>query len=92
MSAEDVPSAGNGRPGGSRENSTLAAALAVAIGHMLQNSRTVALEQLLPAVEAAAERLLATSNAEPTTLQDLTVRSIATCKLCTVNNPRITAT
>lgn len=92
VSAEVVPFAGDGRRGSSRNIGTLAAALAVAIGHMLQNSRTVALEQLLPAMEAAVERLLATSNAEPTTLQDLTVRSFATCKLCTVSNPRVTAT
>lgn len=92
VSAEVVPSAGDGRRGSSRNMSTLAAALAVAIGHVLQNSRTIALEQLLPAIEAAAERLLSTSNAERTTRQDLTVRSFATCKLCTVNNPRVTAT
>lgn len=60
-----------------RGNSSVAAALAVALGHLLQSSHAVAVERLLPTMEDAARRLRATEDAEPSTLRSLAVRNSA---------------
>ena len=89
---------GNSRPSSSvlTGDSTLAAALAVALGQLLQSSQAVALEQLLPAMEAAAGHLLSTADAEPSSLQDLVVYphlgslNAASCKLHFPHSPNPT--
>lgn len=71
------PRSDGGSGGVLRGNSTVAAALAVAIGQLLQSSHAVAAEQLLPTMEEAALLLRATQDAEPSTLRGLAVRIFA---------------
>ena len=73
--------AGNGQPAGPaapggggavlRGNSALAAAFAVALGHLLRGGAAAAGDRLLPAMNDAARRLSATADAEPQTLRNL---------------------
>lgn len=49
----------------------------MALGQLLQSAHSVALERLLPAMEAAAGQLRAVGDAEPSTLRSLAVRNSA---------------
>jgi len=54
-----------------RGNSALAAAFAVALGHLLRGGAETNGDRLLPAMRDAARRLAATADAEPQTLRNL---------------------